>query len=368
MCGIRPCRVTDGILVRIAVVSIHELTVDVELQVVIQQRRIQRHTRRCPLEVTRLQNTVLVRVAHTHAVRHILQATLHGHAVVRTHSRMEYLRLPVSVAEVQQAGSLRVLSVIADNEFPVRVTVQHVQPLFLHAQAHVAVIAHLRSHARPSLLRRDDDHTVTATAAIDGRSRGVLQHGEALDIVRVHHRERVRSTLDTLVVHRQAVDHDQRVVRGVQRRTATNTDSSTTTRSTATVGHVHTGNLTLHHVLCACNHTVVLLVRLQRRHRTRQVVFTGNTITNDNNLVQQRCVILKKNLQVSSSLNRCRLIADVADRDVSTRVSFQHEVTVEVGHRGVLCAVHAYRCADNCFACSIFHMAFDLNLSKGTHG
>ena len=91
MCGIHPCRITDGIAVGITVVSIHELAVDVEFQVIIEERRIQCHARSRTLEITRLQNTVLVSVTYTHAIRHVLQTALYSDTMVCRHSRMEDL-------------------------------------------------------------------------------------------------------------------------------------------------------------------------------------------------------------------------------------------------------------------------------------
>ena len=63
----------------------------------------------------------------------------------------------------------------------------------------------------------DDDDTVGSTATVDSGSRSIFEDGESLDISRVNHREGVGSTLDTVVIHSQTIDDDQRVVGSIQR-------------------------------------------------------------------------------------------------------------------------------------------------------
>ena len=113
---------------------------------------------------------------------------------------------------------------------------------------------------------------------------------------------------------------------------------------------------------------MVLLIGLHSRYRTSQVSLTGNTVTDDYYFVQKSLVILQCNLQIRSCLDSLGLITNVANGDVSTLICFKGEVTVEIGHRSNLCVGHTYGCTDNRFTLSIFHMAFDINLSKGTYG
>ena len=76
---------------------IHELSVDVECQVILQQRGVQGDAGRCTLEVRGLQDTVLVGVAHADAVGHITDTTLYGNVMIAGNSGMEDLVLPVGV-------------------------------------------------------------------------------------------------------------------------------------------------------------------------------------------------------------------------------------------------------------------------------
>ena len=68
-----------------------------------------------------------------------------------------------------------------------------------------------------ALLCGDDDDTVRTARTVDGCSRCVFQHVERLDILWVDGREEVGACVAHLVVvHRHAVDNDQRIVAGVQ--------------------------------------------------------------------------------------------------------------------------------------------------------
>ena len=249
----------------------------------------------------------------------------------------------------------------------VLVAVHHVGELLLGAQRHATRIAHLRGTALAAFLGGDDDDTVRTTATVDGGGRCVLQHVERLNILGVDHRKGVGKALYAVVVHRHAVDDDQRVVGGIQRRASTNADGSAATRGTAAAGDADTGNLTLHHVLGVDHEALVLRVGLQGRHRSGQVALLHSAVTDDHHVLQHRLVVLECNCQSGGGLHRLRLIADVAHGDVGTLVGFQHEVTVEVGDGGRLCAGHAHRSSDNGFACSIFHKASHLNLGEGSY-
>jgi len=107
--------------------------------------------------------------------------------------------------------------------------------------------------SRLSSLRRDHDDAVGRPRAIDGGRRGRLQHLDVLDVVRVQ----VGKTIDGLVLRRRrraagardrrqtavdrvvgidhAVDDEQRITGGIDRRRATNLDLE------AAAGHARAG-------------------------------------------------------------------------------------------------------------------------------
>ena len=79
-----------------------------------------------------------------------------------------------------------------------------------------------------SLLGGDDDDAIGCTGTIDGCRRSILQHSHALDIRRVDHTEEVAAvTRDTTLLQWHTIEHDKRVVAGIQRSTTTHTDGTT---------------------------------------------------------------------------------------------------------------------------------------------
>ena len=91
-------------------------------------------------------------------------------------------------------------------------TIHNIQCLLLCRDRNIAAIANLWSLTAASLLCSDDDDTIRSTATINSGSRSILQYSEALDIVRVNHRQWVSKSLYALVVHCKTVDNDQWVV------------------------------------------------------------------------------------------------------------------------------------------------------------
>ena len=154
-------------------------------------------------------------------------------------------------------------------------------------------IGDLRFLSRAALLGCDDNHTVRCTRTVDGGSRSILQHGEALDIVRVNHRQRVGKSLHTIVVHSQTVNNDQRVIGCVKRRTTTDTNLCATTRSTVVRDNANTGYLTADHVLSVGLQTVVHVVGLDSRDRTGEVVLFCTAITDYDNVGEHFRIFLK---------------------------------------------------------------------------
>ena len=276
--------------------------------------------------------------------------------------------LPVGILHAQQAGGGRVYAIVAGDELAELVASEHVELVALHRVAHVAVVAHLRSLTHAALLRGDDDDTVRTATTIDGRCRGVFQHRERLDIVGVHHRQRVGCTLHALSVHGQSVDHNQRVVRGFQRRATADADGGAAARGTTVAGHRHTCHLTREHVLGAGDETVVLLVGLDGRHTTGEVVLLGHTITDDHHVFQHLRVVLERHHHIGCRADGCRLIAHVGHAERLALAGLHLEVSVEVAHHACLRADHTDGSSDDGFASGIFHMAFhSYQLSKGPY-
>ena len=125
----------------------------------------------------------------------------------------EDLVLPVGVGIAKLRG---VKALNAVHKVPVFRSVQCIILLGDSRDGHVAVVGYARCAALLTLLGGDDDHTVRSAATVDGCSRGILQHGEGLDVVRVDHSQDVRHTCGGVAVDGQTVDDIERVVGGVQ--------------------------------------------------------------------------------------------------------------------------------------------------------
>ena len=201
--------------------------------------------------------------------------------------------LPVCVSVAKEFGGVRILAVVALDEVCIFCCVEEVEFLCCYRIRNVSVVRDARSLIATTFLCSDDDDTVRAAATVDGSSGSVLEDGERLNIVRVDHRERVRKTFHALVVHSETVDDDERVIRCVERRAATDADCCASARGTRTCRDANTGNLTLNHVLCVSDETVVLLVRLESSDRTCEVVLLRYTVTDDNDFVEESCVFLE---------------------------------------------------------------------------
>ena len=116
-----------------------------------------------------------------------------------------------------------------------------------------------------------------------------------------------------------------------------------------------------------CGESFAQLVSLDGLHSTGEVALAYRTITDYDNVLQNGLVVFQRHVQRGRCLDGCSLVTNVADSNVSTLIGLQREVTVEVGDGSVLCVRYTYGGSDDGFTLSIFHMAFDVDLCKGSH-
>lgn len=91
------------------------------------------------LVVVVFQRTVLVGIAHGHAVRHILQSTSHGEVVVCTHCHAVDFILPVGI-DITQLESLRSIGILGKG-FAIFGSGKYIQFLIHIAHRHVGTVA-----------------------------------------------------------------------------------------------------------------------------------------------------------------------------------------------------------------------------------
>ena len=357
----------DGTLVGKRVVGEHALTVQVDGQAVVEQRRGEVQAEGPTAHVGGLQRTVIVQQSCAHAIGHAEHLVL-GHIATR-HAGIDFLAegsavdlvLPVGVGIAQGCHCVGIVGIVGSEELSEGIGAEHVDLLGhgLHRTGHVDVHARLR--ASLTLLRGNENHTVRSTATIDGGGRSILQDGERLDVVRVDGVQHV-TTADACSADRQTVDDDQRVVRGRKRRAATDADGTAGTRRTTVGRDLHTRGLTLQQIGGRRCQTLVQLVGFYRHHRTRCITFLYRTVTDDHHVFQQLGIVLEHDVHTRSSGDLRFLVAYIAYRDGGATVSLNLEVTVKIGNHTALLSCDAHGGTDDGFAGSIHHIALHSDL------
>ena len=251
------------------------------------------------------------------------------------------------------------------DELTILVTGHHIECLFLHAHRHTTGIRHLNRLVGMSSFGRNDDNTIGTSRTIDSSCRSIFQHIEAFNVLRVDHRERIWQSLYTVVVHCNTVNHNQRIVGRIQRRTATDTDTGTTTRYTTTGCDVHTGYLALHHILCIDNKTFVLAVRLNLTYRTGKVWFLHGTISDNNNFIECFVIIFESCREIVGCLNLLWGHTDIGNRNFCALRYIHNVVSIKVGYAHGFTVCHN-RGTDNRLSGSILDLTSDRTwLCKG---
>ena len=149
--------------------------------------------------------------------------------------------------------------------------------------AETAVVAHRRL---PSLVGAgpggDEDHSVCGTGSIDGGSRGILDDGDALDIVGV----------DPVKLSDGSVDEHQRAG-AVDGGRSTDVERAYATRVTGRCADVQSRDRTLEHVGKVVGDPVLEVVCGHRGDGTRQVDLLLDAVADDHRLVQHLGVFLQ---------------------------------------------------------------------------
>ena len=288
--------------------------------------------------------------------------------MVRAEGSTINLVLPVGISITHQVCSCAVCTIVTIDEVTILGSAEHIKGLLASRKSNVSVVAHVSCLTFASLLRGDDDDTVRTTATIDGSRRSVLQDGEALDVLGIHHRKGIGQTLDTLIVHSQTVDDNQRVVGSREGGTAADADCGSATRGAAAIDDTDTSNLALNHVLGVSNRTMVLLVGLQGADGTCKVMLLHGSITDDNHILQHLGVLLKSDVDNRANRNGHCLETHERNSNLATLRCRDREITVEVCRRATLLSYNANGSTKDRFAGIILNITFHRNLCKGTQG
>ena len=286
------------------------------------------------------------------------------------------LLLPIGIRRSQRFQSYGLTLIACINtldEVAIFVGIQHIQALPACAQRHVAGVRHPYRLVSVPTFRGDDDDTIRTSRTIDGRGRGIFQHIKTLYILRVDHRQRIGHALNTLVsvghtiiIHRHAVDHNQRVVGSVERTATANADAGAASRCSATRCDAHTCHLSLHQILCIHHQSSVLTIGLELCHRTGQVRFLHGTITNHHHFVQCLVVILERCREIVGRNHFLWRHTHIGNGQLCPFRHINHIVSIKVSNANSFAVCHN-RCTDDGLACCIFDLAFQASRLSKSH-
>ena len=158
-----------------------------------------------------------------------------------------------------------------------------------HVLRRLEVVAGCINHLWLPLLRTlrgNQDDTEWRTGTINSGSSGILQDGNALNIIRVQHRG---ITLHPIDQHQSATP--------VDRSSTTHVEVGRTSRFTIGQRDVQVRNDTLQHLGSICRRTTLEYITRHLLHSSGQIHLLLRTITYDNDLFEILCILFNRDLQ-----------------------------------------------------------------------
>src|SRR5690606_32929251 len=132
----------------------------------------------------------------------------------------------------------------------------------------------------------DQDNAVGSTRTIDGRCIGIFEEGERLDIVRIDQAERIGTAIAAATGQWHAIDDDERVVAGIERRPGTDTDGAPRSRP-ATIGRdLYAGSFPRNQLFRRGDGPFLEILGGYGGHGTGQLPFTLGTVADDDHFFQ----------------------------------------------------------------------------------
>ena len=237
---------------------------------------------------------------------------------------------------------------------------EHVHGLGHLLPAVVGVVAHVHL-AGLAALGRDEDYAVGASRTVDGGRRCVLEHGDVLDVGG-------RYVADAL--NGEAVHDEQRVVALRDRAAAAHAYLHVGVGRALGGGDVNAGHLTSQRLRHRRHGHCRQRLAADRSHGTSQVLAAHRAVTDDHEVVEVGGLVFHRDVHrtLAGRLNRLRLHADVRDLQRVVAGQLDGEVTVEVGHRGVvLRPLLEDGRADDGLPVGVLHVSFDCLRADTAH-
>ncbi len=190
----------------------------------------------------------------------------------------------------------------------------------------IAIIRDSRLTRLP-LFGRYQDYTICTTRTIDSCSRTIFQYGNGLDI---------RLCQITQISSRHTINHNQRTVTSLQRRSSTHLNTTTLIRVSSgnTINH-DSGYFSIHHLHRIIHGTSQKIFATYTRNCRSQILLHRRTITDHHYFLQVLCVFLQCNIKGCLTFYRhfqC-LKTDIRDLQYSIiRYIFNSKCTVHIGN------------------------------------
>ena len=343
------------------------LGVEIDGEMFVEEVGRKAQVERSALVFRRFERTLLIGVAHRRAIGHaVVDIADQADVVVVRNGGAENQILPVGILIAEHrlhlvAGrrpcGVDLIDVVAE------LAGRHDGQLVgIGLYAHAAAVRYTGRIAVP-LLGGNEDDAVRSTRTVDGRRRSVLEHGERFDVVGVDRLQRIPHTLAAVYRNGHSVDHDQRVVRRIERSRTAHADRRTRTGTAVARDDVHAGDLALEHVLRGDYGAAVELLGLDRHDRTGHVVLFDRAVTDHHHVVDTHGIHLKRNVRQRRRTGDQAdgLVSDVTDLDDRLRAGRTDDIaTVDVRRDPVGRAPFDYGSSQNRHPRIVDNHAFDL--------
>ncbi len=282
-------------------------------------------------------HTVLIEIAATQGVVHVLVTAIDVHRVVLHEGRLEEFVLPVGAVGEQRGVFIVFAGAPALNgrthiiELRILRQVHHTEFLGEGLPADIPLILYF-GLAVLSPLGGDHHHTIGSTRTVDGRGRSVFQHLNGGDVRRVDTGQHTRTTR-SVAARGDTVDNIQRLV-AIQGVDTANLHGDATTRRTGVLHHLHTGYASLHGLLKRSVDTLLDGIFIDRSHRTGEVGTLHHTIAHDDNVVKRLRIFAHGHIQTAACGHfGCeRGITDIRKFQCLSGFGVHGIVTVKVGN------------------------------------
>ena len=236
---------------------------------------------------------VILEIRSAEAVAAAFGAAGDAHLVVLGVTVLEHHVLPVRDRIVRFVEGIRILPGHLTETDVFRAG--HHRILDRSLQGRIGVEGHHRGLADRSLIGTDQDDTIGAAGTVDGRGRGILENVDALDVVGGDFRQASHE--------RNAVQHDERVVRCGERTLAADTDGGGLARLGRGGLHIHAGDTAHQGIGHVIGRNLAQVVAAHGHDGTGHILAAGRTVTDDDRGFELLGIIFEDDVDPAAALD-----------------------------------------------------------------